>query len=431
MTASLRRKLPAALLVVVGLLGSGLAGTADAAQTTVTGTVKTALGATVSGVQISVRTGGGALKTATTNATGQFSLIAPTGPATIRLNNTTVNAALPQTWNIRGISTSITSGAVLNFRLPATSTVAVTVAQAGTPISAAAVAACDPTTTQADPAVVLAQTTAAVPTQDFTGATSSATGDVTLHAFKDAALGRLCARYSTTTLDATTTYAARSGLIDAATDTAKTIFVPVVAEQTGAVKDSTNAAQAGLAVAVRSAGGQADSTSPLTTAAGAFTTQSAAGGVFVRISGSSLSSTVAPPNNIPRAFKATFDATSTGTPWSIALPATTTLTVKVQNADGTPVNGAVIRPAVGSSFGVADGVTMLAGASPATLTQQIYGDGRSNALGLTSARLFPDSSLAAFRVLKNVGGGLVRAVTVPAGTALTGAKQITVTLPAA
>jgi len=430
MSVTFRRTLPVTALAVAGLLGTGLVGTASAAQTTITGTVKTALGATVSGVQVAVKTGG-APKVATTNASGQFSLSVAVGAATIHLSNTTVNAALPQTWDIKGVSTSITSNAVLNFTLPTVSTVAVKVAQGGVPISGAAVAACDATTTQADAAVVLAGTAAVTPTQNFTGATSNATGDVTLQAFKDATLGRMCARFSATTLGAVTTYAARSGLIDASANTAKTIFVPVVAQQAGTIKDSTNTAQAGLFLAVRSAGGQADSVSPLTTATGAFTTQSAAGGVFVRISGSSLSSTVAPPPNIPRAFKATFDATSAGTPWAITLPATVPLTIKVQNADGTPVSGAVIRPAVGSSFGAANSATLLAGASAATLTQQVYGDGKSDAAGLTTARLFPDSSLASFRVLKNVGGGLIRQVTVPAGTVLTGPNQITVTLPPA
>ena len=45
---------------VVGLLGTGLVGTADAAQTTVTGTVKSALGANVVGAKVSIKVGGGA-----------------------------------------------------------------------------------------------------------------------------------------------------------------------------------------------------------------------------------------------------------------------------------------------------------------------------------------------------------------------------------
>ena len=423
--------MPVTALVVAALLGSGLVGTANAAQTTITGTVKTSLGAGVSGVKVSVKVSGGAVKVGTTTSTGTFSMNVQTGSASIQLFNSTANEALPQVWDIKGIATSITSNAVLNFTLPATSAVALKVTQGGTAVAGAGITQCSAATSQADTAVVLPGTAAVTPTQDFVGATTNATGDVTVQSFKDATLGRLCARFNTTTLGAVTTYAARSGIINATTNTAKTIFVPVVAEQAGTVKDSTASGQAGLQVAVRSASGQADSTSPPTTAAGAFTTQSAAGDVFVRVSGTSLSSTVAPPPNIPRAFKATFDATSSGTPWNITLPATVTLTVNVQNSDGTPVNGVVIRPAVGSSYGTANSVTLLAGAAAATLTQQVYGDAKSGDNGVTSARLFPDSSLGAFRVLKNVGGGVTRQVTVPAGTILTGASTITVTLPAA
>jgi len=423
--------MPVTALVVAALLGSGLVGTANAAQTTITGTVKTSLGAGVSGVKVSVKVGAGAAQVGTTTATGAFSMNVQTGSATIQLFNSTANAALPQVWDIKGIATSITTSAVLNFTLPATSAVALKVTQGGAAIADAKITQCSAATSQADSAVVLAGTTAVAPTQDFTGATTNATGDVTVQSFKDATLGRLCARYSTTPPGAVTTYAARSAIINATANTSKTIFVPVVAEQAGTVKDSTATGLADLKVAVRSAGGQADSTSPPTTAAGAFTTQANAGDVFVRVSGSSLSSTIAPPPNIPRAFKATFDATSAGTPWSITLPATVTLTVNVQNSDGSPVNGAVIRPAVGSSYGTAAPATLLTGAAAATLTQQIYGDVKSGATGITSARLFPDPSLGSFRVLKNVGGGLTRQVIVAAGTVLTSANSITVTLPAA
>jgi len=420
--------------VVAGVVGSSFAGVANAAApttTTITGTVKTSLGAAVSGVKVSVVVGAQAAVVATTSATGAFSMTVRTGSATAQLTSTTANASLPQTWDIKGVATTIATSAVLNFSLPPTFAVTVHAQQGGVGVAGAAISQCDPALTQADTAVVLTGTAAVAPTQDFTGSTTNATGDVVLRSFKDATLGRLCARYQTTVAGAVTTYAARSGMINATADTGKTIFVPVVATQAGTIKDSTNAAKAGLNVAVRSASGQADSTSPVTTAAGAFTTQSAAGDVFVRISGSSLSSTVAPPTNIPRAFKATFDATSAGTPWNVLLPATVPLTVHVQNADGTPVTGAVIRPVVGSSYGAANPATLLAGASAATLTQQVYGDAKSDAAGLTTARLFADSSLASFRVLKNVGGGNIRQFVVPAGTVLTAAKTITVTLPAA
>ena len=434
MSALIRRKLPLTALAVAGLLGSALVGNAAAAATTVTGTVKTATGANAAGVMVSIKVGGGAAVTATTNANGQFSLAGQTGSGTIELSNTTVNAALPQAWSIKGVTTNITSNAVLNFTLPATSVVNVKVTRAGTTgaaIAGAAVGQCSAGTSGANTAVVLPGTAGVAPTQDFPGAVTNATGDVTLTAFRDSTLGRLCARFTTTDLGATTTYAARSGIKDASADVFFPIKVANVVEQAGTVKDSTAAGQANLKVALRSASGQIDSASPLTTAAGAFTTRVAAGEVFARISGSSLSNTVAPPTNIPRAFKATFDATASGAPWSITLPATVTLTVKVQNADGSPVKGAVIRPAAGSSFGAANSAVLVAGGSAATLTQQIYGDAKSDAAGLTSARLFPDSTLGAFRVLKNVGGGSVREVIVPAGQVLTGAKQITVTLPAA
>ena len=434
MSALLRRKLPVTAVAVAGLLGSALVGTAVAAPTTVTGTVKTATGANAAGVKVSIKVGAGAAVTATTNANGQFSLAGQTGSGAIELSNTTVNAALPQAWSIKGITTNITSNAVLNFTLPATSVVSVNVSRSGATgaaIAGAAVGQCSAGTSAANTAVVLPGTAAVAPTQDFPGAVTSATGAVTLTAFKDSTLGRLCARFTTTDAGATTTYAARSGIKDASADLFFPIKVASVVEQAGTVKDSTAAGKADLKVALRSASGQIDSASPLTTAAGAFTTRVAAGEVFARISGSSLSNTVAPPTNIPRAFKATFDATASGAPWSVTLPATVTLTVKVQNADGSAVSGAVIRPAAGSSFGAANSAVLVAGGAAATLTQQIYGDAKSDAAGLTSARLFPDSTLGAFRVLKNVGGGNIREILVPAGQVLTSAKQITVTLPPA
>jgi hypothetical protein len=430
MSASLRRALPVTAVVVAGLLGTGLASTANAAATTITGTVKTAGGTGVAGASVVVKVGG-QNKSATTNASGQFSLNVQTGSATVDVAGGPADAALPQVWEVKGISTTIDASDVLNINLPATSVVSLRATQGGVAVPGAAITQCRASTSQADAAVVLAGSPAVAPTQDFTGATTNATGDVVVQSFKDATLGRLCARYSTTTAGTVTTYAARSGVFDATNDVFKTIFVPVVTEQAGNVKDSTGGGQAALKVSIRSAGGRVDSTSPLTTASGAFSTEVSGSDVFARISGSSLSSAVAPPNNIPRAFKATFDATASASPWTVSLPATVTLTVKVENADGSPVTGAIIRPAGGSSFGVANEATLVAGASPATLTQQIYGDGKSDATGLTSARLFPDSSLGAFRVLKNAGGGLKREVVVPAGTILNGAKQITVVLPPA
>lgn len=434
MTAPLRYKIPVTILAIAGLLGTALVGTANAALTTVTGTVKTSTGADAAGVKVFIKVGARKAKTAVTDANGEFTINVRTGAGTIRLTNTTVKPELPQVWDIRGISTNITNNAVLNFTLPETSVVDVKVSRAGTtgaPIAGAAVGQCDTATSQANNAVVLAGTGAVTPTQDFTGATTNGTGDVSLRAFEDSTLGRLCARFTTSDLGATTTYASRSGIKDASVDLLFPIKVANVVEQAGNVRDSTAGGQADLEVAIRSASGQIDSTSPLTTAGGAFTTQVAPGDVFARISGSSLSSTIAPPNNIPRAFKATFDAAATGTPWTVNLPATVTLTVKVENADGSPVSGAVIRPAVGNSFGAANSATLLSGGTPATLTQQVFGDVKSDATGLTSARLFPDSNLGAFRVLKNVGGGNTRVVTVSAGTVLTSSSQITVTLPPA
>jgi len=427
MTASLRRTLPVTALAVAALLGTGLAGTANAANTTVTGTVKTALGTPVAGASVSIKVGNKTIN-ATTSATGAFSASGvTTGAATISLGNGSANAELPPVWAINAVSTSIATAAVLNFTLPATSAVSVLVSQVGTPIAGAKISQCT-ASSPADPAVVLAGSAAVAPTQDFTGATTSAAGDVVIRSFKDATLGRLCAAFTASDLGATTKYVVRSGMIDATADTSKKVYVPAVTEQAGTVKDSTNTGKDGVKVAIRSAGGQIDSTSPVTTATGAFTTQVAAGNVFARISSRSLKGAVAPPTNIPRAFKATFDATA-GTPWSVNLPATVDLTVKVVNPDGSPVSGAVIRPAAGSSYGAANSATLVAGAGTAAITQQVYGDTFSTALGLTTARLFPDSNLAAFQIVKNVGGGLKRTVEVPAGTNLSSSTQITVTLP--
>jgi hypothetical protein len=65
------------------------------------------------------------------------------------------------------------------------------------------------------------------------------------------------------------------------------------------------------------------------------------------------------------------------------------------------------------------------------ISQLIYGDNLNNDLGITSARLFPDSSLGQFLVTKSIGGGVSRTATVAAGTVLTSSTQITVVLPAA
>ena len=81
--------------------------------------------------------------------------------------------------------------------------------------------------------------------------------------------------------------------------------------------------------------------------------------------------------------------------------------------------------------GTANSAVLVSGQPAAQITQQIYGDGLSNNLGITSVRLFPDTSLGAFTVTKNIGGGVSRTTTVAAGTVLTSSTQVTVVLPPA
>lgn len=432
---SLRRTTTVAAVTAVGLLSTGLVGTAQAVNTTVTGTVKTSTGTAVAGASVSIKVGTRTPVVATTNASGAFSINAQTGGATIDLTGpTTAVSGLPQSWAFKGVSTTISGGSNLAFALPATTNVAVKVQRSKTlvGIPGAQVAQCLASTSSADPHVVLPGSAAVAPTQDFTGAVTDATGAVTLKSFRDSTLGRLCASFVETAGGSTTTYAARGPIRDASVDTAMNIFAPQVLQQTGTVKDSTAAAKAGVNVAIRSAGGQLDSASAPTTANGAFSTQVAPGTVFARISSQSLSGTVAPPTNIPRAFKATIDGTSDGiAAWSVNLPATVTLSVKVVNQDGTPVENAVIRPLTIGAFDNANSTQIVAGQPNAQITQQIYGDSLSNNLGITSARLFPDSNVGAFTVTKNIGGGLSRTTTVAAGTVLTSSTQITVVLPPA
>ncbi len=433
---SLRRTTTVAAVAAVGMLGTGLIGTAQAAPpTTITGTVKTATGTAVAGAQVSIKVGIKTPVVATTNSSGAFSVSTPTGGATVELTSPTAAVAgLPQSWAFKGVSTTIASGSVLAFALPATTNVAVKVQRSKTlvGIPGAQVVQCLASTSAADPHVVLPGSAAVAPTQNFTGAVTDATGAVTLKSFRDATLGRLCAGFVETTGGATTTYAARGPIRDASVDTAMNIFAPQVLPQVGTVKDSTAAAKAGVKVAIRSAGGQLDSTSAPTTETGAFSTQVAPGTVFARISSQSLSGTVAPPTNIPRAFKATIDGTSDGiAAWNVNLPATVTLSVKVVNQDGTPVENAVIRPLTIGAFDNANSAQLVAGQPNAQITQQIYGDSLSNNLGITSARLFPDSYVEAFTVTKNIGGGVSRTTTVAEGTVLTSSTQITVVLPPA
>jgi hypothetical protein len=432
---SLRRTTTVAAVAAVGLISTGLVGTAQAANTTVTGTVRTSAGTAVAGATVTIKVGTKTPVLATTNSSGAFSVATQTGGATIELTSPTAAVAgLPQSWAFKGVGTTIASGANLAFTLPATTNVAVKVqrSKALTGIPGARITQCLSSTSAADPHVVLPGSAAVAPTQGFTGAVTDATGAVTLKSFKDTTLGRLCAGFVETTGGATTTYAARGPIRDASVDTAMNIFAPQVLPQAGTVRDSTAAAKAGVKVAIRSAGGQLDSASAPTTANGAFSTQVAPGSVFARISSQSLSGTVAPPTNIPRAFKATIDGTSDGiAAWNINLPATVTLSVKVINPDGTPVENAVIRPLTIGAFDSANAAGLVAGQPNALITQQIYGDSLSNNLGITSARLFPDSSVGAFTVTKNIGGGLSRTTTVAAGTVLTSSTQITVTLPLA
>jgi|tagenome__1003787_1003787.scaffolds.fasta_scaffold20932597_2 hypothetical protein len=433
---SRRRKVgrPAALAAVVtaGLLSTMLVGTAYAANANITGTVKNSTGTGISGVTITVKVGA-QTKTATTNASGAFSINGTqTGSATVDLTGPANPAAgLPRVWGVKGISTTIVTNGVLNFSLPATSTVTVTVSPNGVPVQGAAITQCSTDNDAANAATVLAGAPAVAPTQEFTGLTTNASGQATLSVFPDTTFGRVCGAYTQTSGGTATDYVARSGIKDTATTSAMTLFVPSTVSQTGTVKDSTNGGQANLKVAIRSGGGQVDSTSAPTTAAGSFSTVIAPGNVFARFSGRSLSNTVAPPANIPRSFKATIDGSSTGSPaWNVQLPATVTLTVKVQNADLTPVKNAIVRPLTVGGYDAANNAGLVAGQPNAQITQQIFGDNLSGANGEVYVRLFADSNLGSFKVIKNLAGTASRETTVPAGNVVVSNTTITVTLPA-
>ncbi len=431
----MRRTTAVTALAVAGLLATGLVGTAEAARTTVTGTVTTDAGAPVAGVKVSIKVGSRRAVTTTTNASGAFSANVRTGNAKIALASPGAPVAnLPQSWSVKRIATSISNNQVLKFSLPPTSNVAVTVrrAMSTAPIPGAAITQCLASTSSADRYAVLAGATKVAPRQNFTGAVTDADGQVTLTSFKDSTLGRLCAGFVQTDGGATTTYAARGPIKDATADVAMNIYAPVVVPQDGIVQDSTTSGVEGMKVALRSAGGQVDSVSTPTTSTGDFLTEVAPGSVFARFSSRSLSGTTAPPVNVPRSFKATIDGSADGlTPWVVQLPETVTLTVEVLNADGSPVKNAVIRPASAGALDAANPGTLVAGQPDAQISQLIYGDALSDGVGLTSARLFPDTSLGAFKVTKNVGGGKTRSTVVAAGTVLTSSTQITVVLPPA
>src|SRR5829696_8581776 len=118
---SVRRTAAVTALVAAGLLGTGLAGVANAATTNITGSVKTSGGTGVAGVTVAVKSGG-ITKTGTTTATGAFSISAvETGSATANLTSPAAPVAgLPRVWDVKNVSTSIVAGGVLNFTLPAT-----------------------------------------------------------------------------------------------------------------------------------------------------------------------------------------------------------------------------------------------------------------------------------------------------------------------
>ena len=362
---SVRRSTAVTAVVAAGLLGTGLVGTANAAATTVTGTVKTAGGAGVAGAKVSIKVGTRTPVVATTNASGAFSANVQTGDATVTVTNPNAPVAgLPQEWAVKNIATSIGSSGVLTFALPATTSVTARVALAATPVQGAAITQCSSDNDAADPAVVLAGAAAVAPTQDFTGASTNAAGEAALSVFQDTSFGRLCGTFSQGAGGTTTKYVARSGVKNSSAVSSMTLFIPATVPQAGTVKDSTGSGKADLKVALRSGGGQVDSTSAPTTAAGAFSTVIAPGNVFARISGRSLSATVAPPTNIPRAFKATIDGTADGlSPWNVGLPETVTLSVKVVNGDGTPVKNAVIRPITAGAYDAAKPSTACRGSA--------------------------------------------------------------------
>lgn len=428
------RRTSAVSAVAVALLSTGLAGTADAARTTVSGKVTTAAGVAVPGVKVSIKVGRRQPVVTTTNTSGTFSANVRTGNAKISLVGPETPApGLPPTWSFKRIKTGITNNRVLNFSLPQTSNVAVTVfrSMTTTPIPGATIKQCLASTSAADPHVVLAGSAAVAPRQNFGGAVTDSAGQVVLKSFRDATLGRLCAGFVEST-QATTTYAARGPIKDATSNIAMNIYAPQVVPQAGVVSDSTTSGAAGVKVAMRSAGGQVDSVSAPTSASGDFLTEIAAGTVFARFSSRALAGVNPLSPNIPRSFKATVDGTADGlSPWVVQLPATVTLTVEVMNANGTPVKNAAIRPVTSGVLDKANSAVLVAGQPDAQISQLIYGDGLSNDTGMMSARLFPDSALGAFTVTKNVGGGARRVATVPAGTVLTSNTQITVVLPPA
>jgi len=107
-----------------------------------------------------------------------------------------------------------------------------------------------------------------------------------------------------------------------------------------------------------------------------------------------------------------------------------TLTVKVQNADGTPVKNAIVRPLAVGGFDAANSASIVAGQPNAQITQQIYGDNLSGANGEVYVRLFADSNLGGFKVIKNLAGTASREATVAAGTVVVSNTTVTVTLPA-
>lgn len=430
---NVRRSAAITSVVAVGLLGTGLTGVANAANTNISGSVKTSGGTGVAGVTVAVKFGN-TTKTATTSASGTWTINSvQTGSATVSLTSPTAAVAgLPRVWDVKNVSTTIVSNGVLNLTLPATTTVTATVAPGGVPVQGAAISQCSADNDAANPAVVLAGTAAVAPTQEFTGTTTNASGQAALSVFGDSTFGRLCGAYSTTASGQVTNYLARSGVKDAATTPAMTLFLPTRVTQAGTVKDSTGSGKADLKVAIRSAGGQVDSTSAPTTATGAFSCLIAPGNIFARISSRSLSNTVAPPTNIPRSFKATIDGSSTGaSPWAVQLPATVRLTVKVQNTDGTLVSNAIVRPTTNGGFDAANSAGLVSGQPNAQISQQIFGDNLSGANGEVYVRLFADSELGSFKVIKNLAGTASRQVTVPAGNVVVNNTTVTVTLPAA
>jgi hypothetical protein len=103
----------------------------------------------------------------------------------------------------------------------------------------------------------------------------------------------------------------------------------------------------------------------------------------------------------------------------------------VQNADGTPVKNAIVRPLTKGGFDAANGAAIVAGQPTATLSQQIYGDNLSGANGEVYVRLFADSNLGGFQVIKNLAGTSSRQTTVAAGKDVISNTTVTVTLPAA